>query len=167
MTLRNGSFQNYATIPSAVLADGPVVVPLWAVTSMTKSITYHLPPIGSTGARAVTAAHDDTFTLSALLVGEERYAWKVALETAAENARRGGVLGAATGGAVSGLIFLSSMNILTDIQITSLSFAATAGQRDTLAVKMSLAHVPRPSALAKLLDLGSIGIGVLADFAGD
>ena len=104
--------------------------------------------------------------MSALLLGEERFSWKLALETAAQNARRGGVLGAATGGVVTGLILLTSMTIRTDMQITSLSFTATAQRRDALAVQLSMAHVPRPSALAKLLDVGSIGIGVLADFVG-
>jgi hypothetical protein len=161
------SFQNYDVVPSAVIADGPVAIPLWAVTAITLSETYHLPPIGSAGARAVVATHDDTVSLSGLLVGTERYAWKAALESAAESSRRGGFMAGVTGGAVTGLILLTSMTIRTDMQVKTLSFSATAARRDTLAVSVSLVHMPRPSALARLFDLGSIGIGALADFGGN
>jgi hypothetical protein len=32
---------------------------------------------------------------------------------------------------------------------------------------MSLAHLPKPSALGKLLDVASVGVGALADFGGN
>jgi hypothetical protein len=75
------SFQNYSTIPSAIISDGGLLtIPLWAVTTMSLSEQYHLPPIGSTGARAIVSTHDDEISLSGLLVGFERYTWKFALE---------------------------------------------------------------------------------------
>jgi len=49
----------------------------------------------------------------------------------------------------------------------SLQFNASASKRDTLDVSMSLVHLPNPSALGKLLDMASIGVGALADALGE
>ncbi len=161
------SFQKYLAVPSVILSDGLVTVPLWAVTSMSLSETYHLPPIGSSGARAVVATHDDTLSLTGVLVGTERYAWKQALELLAETSRRGGAVAALSGGAVSGLIVVTSMTIRTDMQVQSLSFSASAAKRDAIDVSISLVHMPLPGALGKLLDVASIGVGALADWGGN
>lgn len=161
------SYQNYLTVPSAILSDGLLPVPLWAVTSMQLAQAYHMPPIGSSGARAIVGTHDDTITLTAQLVGAERYAWKFALETLAETARRGGALESWSGGLATGLILVTSMTIRTDLQVQAMSFTASAAKRDVLDVSMTLVHMPRPSALGKLLDVASIGIGALADFGGN
>ena len=158
------TFQDYATMPSAIVSDGATVVPLWAVTSISLSETYHLPPIGSSGAKAIVATHDDTVTLSGVLVGPERYAWKLALETLADLSKRGGALSAFTGGKVSGLILVTSMTIRTDMQIQSLSFTASSAKREALDVSLPMAHMPLPGALAKLLDLASLGVGALSDW---
>ena len=163
----SASFQKYVAVPSAVISDGVVTVPLWAVTAMSLSQSYHLPPIGSSGAKAIVATHDDTITLNGLLVGGERFAWKLALETMAETSKRGGALGALSGGSISGLILITSMTIRTDMQVQSLTFSASAGRRDVLDVALSLAYMPLPSALGKLLDVASIGIGALADLGGN
>jgi hypothetical protein len=161
------SFQAYDVIPSAIISDGLIPVPLWAVTSMTLTEAYHLPPIGSSGARAIVATHDDTITLTGVLVGKERYAWKLALETMAETSKRGGALAAFTGGKVGGLILVTSMTIRTDMQVQTLTFTASSAKRDVLDVTISMAHMPLPGALGKLLDVASIGIGALADFGGN
>lgn len=161
------SFQSYAAEPSAIISDGVLTVPLWAVTQMSLTESYHLPPIGSSGARAVVATHDDTVSLSGVLVGAERNAWKLALETLAETSKRGGALASFTGGKVSGLILLTSMTIRTDMQIQSLSFSVSAAKRDVIDVSMTLAYMPLPGALGKLLDVASIGVGVLADLGGN
>ena len=58
------------------------------------------------------------------------------------------------------------MTIRTDMQVQSLTFSASAARRDVLEVSISLAHVPRPSLLGKLLDVASIGVGALADGLG-
>ena len=137
---------------------------MWAVTSISLSETYHLPPIGSSGAKAIVATHDDTVTLSGVLVGPERYAWKLALETLADLSKRGGALSAFTGGKVSGLILVTSMTIRTDMQIQSLSFTASSAKREALDVSLTMAHMPLPGALAKLLDLASLGVGALSDW---
>ncbi len=161
------SFQSYAAEPSAIISDGVLTVPLWAVTQLSLTESYHLPPIGSSGARAVVATHDDTVSLSGVLVGAERNAWKLALETLAETSKRGGALASFTGGKVSGLILVTSMTIRTDMQIQSLSFSVSAAKRDVIDVSMTLAYMPLPGALGKLLDVASIGVGVLADLGGN
>jgi phage protein U len=159
------SFHAYLSVPSAVISDGIVAVPLWAVTSMQLSQTYQLPAIGSTTARAVVAVHDDTITLTGALLGPERFAWKLALEQLAETSRRGSALGAFTSGRVGGLILVTSMTIRTDLQVKTLSFTASAAKREVLDVSIVLAHMPLPGSLAKLLDVGSLGVAALADWA--
>lgn len=112
-----GSFQN-AVPPSAVLADPvqlavqalapvpaivtPLFVPLFAVTSMTLSESYHLPPIGSSQERMIVAAHDDTISLSGLLVGSQRFTFKFMLETMADLSKRGTAIERITRGACRG-----------------------------------------------------------------
>lgn len=161
------SFQSYDVVPSAILSDGILTVPLWAVTQMTLTETYHLPPIGSAGAKTVVPTHDDSVSLTGVLVGAERYAWKFALETLAEASKRGSALASFTGGKAGGLILVTSMTIRTDMQVKSLTFTASAGKRDALDVTIALDHLPLPGGLGKLLDVASIGVGLLADLGGN
>jgi hypothetical protein len=161
-----GSFQRYLAVPSAIISDGLVTVPLYAVTSMTLGQTYHLPPVGSSTARAIVATHDDTLQLAGMLVGRERFAWKLALEDLAESSKRGGFIAARSSGRLTGLIVVTSMTIRTDMQVQTLNFTASAGKRDVLDVALTLLHMPRPSALGKLLDIASIGVAALADWKG-
>jgi hypothetical protein len=160
------SFMQYANVQSAVISDGILPIPLWSVTQITLAQTYHLPPIGSTAHKAIVATHDDTITLAGVLVGAERYAWKFALETMAEASKRGTALAAYSKGTLGGLVLITSMTIRTDMQVQSLTFTASATKRDALDVAMTMAHLPRPSLLGKLLDVASVGIGALADFGG-
>jgi hypothetical protein len=157
------SFQNYGTIPSAIISDGGLnTIPLWAVTTLSLSQTYHLPPIGSSGAKAIVSTHDDTISLSGILVGAERYTWKLLLERLAEASKRGTY----TGGKVGGLILVTSMTIRTDMQIQSLTFSVSSAKRDAIDVSITMAHMPLPSALGALFSAASIGVGALADFGG-
>jgi len=167
MSFERSSFQKYATVPSAVLSDGLLPIPIWSVSMMKLDENYQLPPIGSSGSKAIVATHDDTITLNGVLVGPERYAWKFALETLAETSKRGGALEAWTGGAVSGLVLITSMTIRTDLQVKSLSFTANKDKRDVLDINIVLEYMPRPGALGKLLDVASIGVGALTDWAGN
>jgi hypothetical protein len=160
------SIQRYSPVPSAIISDGLITVPLWAVTSVSLSESYHLPPIGSSGAKAAVSTHDDTVTLSGLLIGPERFAWKLALETLAEAGKRGSAIVAASLGKVSGLILVTALTIRTDMQIQSLSFTASASKREALDVSVSLAHMPLPGALGKLLDVASLGVAALGDAGG-
>ena len=156
------------TIPGAILSDGGLLtIPIYAVTAMTLSESYHLPPLGTSGSKAIVATHDDTVSLSGLLVGYERYAWKLALETLAEASRRGSALETYSGGRLSGLILVTTMTIRTDMHVQSLSFSASTARRDCLDVSLSLAYLPRPGALGKLLDLVSVGVAALADWGGN
>lgn len=157
------SFQAF-TVPSAVLWDGALLlIPLFAVTEMSLSESYHLPPLGSSGQRAIAPVHDDTVQLTGALVGPTRYALKLLLETQAEAAQRGSAAAAITGGAVGGLVLVTAMTIRTDMQVRQVTFSASASRRQTLGFTMTLEHLPRPSALGKLLDLASVGVGALMD----
>jgi hypothetical protein len=160
------SFQHDLTLPSAVVSDGLVSVPLYAVTSMTLGESYHLPPIGSSTARAIVASHDDTLSLNGLLVGPERFESKLLLEDLAESSKRGGFITTATSGRVTGLIVVTSMTIRTDMQVQNLTFTVTAGRREVIEVALVMQHMPLPSVLGKLLDAASLGVGALADWKG-
>lgn len=152
------------TVPSAVLWDGGLLlIPLFAVTEITLEETFHLPPLGSTGQRAIAPVHDDTVRLTGLLVGPTRYALKLLLENQAEAGQRGSAAAAITGGTVGGLILVTAMTIRTDMQVKQLSFSASAARRQTIAMTISLEHLPKPSALGKLLDIASVGLGALMD----
>ena|SRR5215204_3316714 len=158
------SYVRYEGMPSAILSDGLVTIPLYAVSQIGLSETFHLPAIGTSNVRASVATHDDSITLSGLLAGPERFAFKFTLETLAESGKRGTVLEGLTGGAASGLILITGMTVRTDMQIQSLSFTAQAGRRDVLDVSMTLLHMPRPGALAKVLEVGNLGVRGLVDF---
>ena len=165
MAQREGSFQNLV-VPSAVLADvPPLIVPLFAVTSISVSESYHLPPIGSSQQRVIVAAHDDTITLGGLLIGPSRFTLKFLLETMADMSKRGTAIERVTRGRVSGLVLVTAMTIRTDMQIQSLTFTASASKRATLDVSMTLVHVPRPGVLSRVLDVAGLGVGALSDFA--
>lgn len=152
------------TVPSAVLWDmGALLIPLFAVSEITLTQTYHLPTIGSAGARAIAPVHDSTIKLQGLLVGPSRFAMKLALENQAEAAQRGSAASALLGGRIGGLILVTSMTIRTDMQVKELTFSANATRHQTLAVGITLEHLPKPSALGKILDMASIGVGVLTD----
>jgi hypothetical protein len=157
------SYQSYLHTPSAVLSDGIVPVPLWSVTQMSIEETYSLPQIGGTSRKAAVASHDDTISLTAVLLGPERFAWKLALENLADSSRRGTALQKLTSGAVGGLILVTAATIRTDLAVQSLGFTLSAARRDTLDVTLRMAHLPRPGSLSKLLDIASVGVGALTD----
>ncbi len=156
------------TKPSALISDGVVTIPLYAVTAMSLNERYHLPPIGSSGMRAIVATHDDSLSLSGMLVGPERFTWKLSLEQLAEASKRGTALAAFTGGRFGGLILVTSLTIRTDMQIQSLGFRVSASKRDAIDVSISMVHAPLPSALHKLLDVvnvANLGVASLTDWA--
>jgi len=160
------SFHYYDRMPSAILTDGLVPVLLYAVSAMSINEAYTLPPIGSSAARVLVDTHHDTISLNGLLLGRERFAWKLALETIAESGKRGGAgltaAAAALGMDISGLILITAMTIRTDMQIQQLSFTANAQRRDAIEVNIQLAHLPPPGARTKLLDMASVAVSTLA-----
>jgi hypothetical protein len=155
------SYEDYLHTPSAVLFDGVIPIPLWAVTQLSIESAYSLPQIGSTSRRVALPSHDDTLSIAAVLLGPLRYAWKLALENAAEASRLGNILSRHT--SAGGLVLVSSATIRTDLAVQSLTFGLNASRRDTLDVSIRLAYLPRPGSVAKLLDLGSVGVGALTD----
>jgi hypothetical protein len=165
MAERERSFHRYEGMPSAILSDGLVPVPLFAVTAMSISATYHLPPIGSASARVLVDTHNDSITLQGVLLGKERFVWKLALETIAESGRRGGaglVAGlSALGLDISGVVLVTAMTIRTDMQIQALTFGATANRRDAIDVSVQLVHLPPPGARSKLLEMGNVAVASL------
>jgi hypothetical protein len=144
----------FQRLPSAILTDGLIPIPLFVVTRIVLSEKYTLPPVGSAGFRAAVDNSEDTMSLSALLIGPQRFAWKQGLEMLADFSKRGGALSRWTGGAVSGLILVTSMTVRLDMQVTELSFTASATRRDTLEVSIGLRHVPQPGPLNMLIDMG-------------
>ncbi|WP_370963858.1 hypothetical protein [Amycolatopsis sp. cg9] len=156
-------FEPYLHTPSAVLSDGIVPVPLWAVTQLSIDSAYFVPQVGGTRRRVAVVSHDDTLSLNAVLLGPLRFTWKVALENLAESSRQGTALSRITGGTQSGLVLITTATIRTDLAVQSLTFSQSAQRRDTLDVALRLLHLPRPGSLAKLLDVSSIGVGALTD----
>ncbi len=157
------SFVSYDRVPSAVLSDGVLMIPLWVVGAMSITESYQLPPVGSTGHRAVAQVHDDTIMMTASLVGPERFTWKLGLEQLAEASKRGSALSRFTAGKVGGLILVTALTIRTDIQVQSVSFSVSAAKREVIDVQLTLAYLPLPSLLGKLLDVASVGVGALVD----
>lgn len=157
------SYQSYLHTPSAILSDGLIPIPLWSVSQLQIEESYSLPQIGGTSRKAAVASHDDTLSLTAVLLGPERYTWKLSLENLAEASRRGTALSKRTSGAVGGLILITSATIRTDLAVQAMTITLSAARRDTLDVTMRLVHLPRPGSLAKLLDIASVGVGGLTD----
>jgi hypothetical protein len=157
------SFAPYLHTPSAVLFDGFIPVPLWAVTQLSVASTYSVPAIGGTSRRVALPAHDDTIALSAVLIGPLRLEWKTALENIAEASRFGTVLSPKAGGIGTGLVLVSAATVRTNLAVQSMSFSFTAARRDTIDVAMSLVHLPPPGSFSRLIDVASIGVGVLTD----
>ena len=157
------SFAPYLHTPSAVLFDGIVPVPLWAVTQLSINATYSVPPVGGSNRRVALPTHDDAISLSAVLIGPLRLEWKIALENIAEASRFGTVLSPKSGGLGTGLVLVSSATVRTNLAVQSLSFSLTATRRDTIDVSMSLLHLPAPGSLTRLLDVTSIAVGALTD----
>jgi hypothetical protein len=160
------SFLHTDGIPSAIISDGLVTIPIYGVSQISLSEAYHLPPIGTSGVRTTVATHDDTVSLTGVLVGEERFAEKFALEQLAESSKRGSALEGFTHGAVAGLILITGMTVRTDLQVETLSFTASAGRRDVIDVSITMLHMPRPNAVTTLLALGSVAVSTLRDFGG-
>lgn len=161
--MSRSTVDEFQRLPSAILTDLLLPIPLFVVTRMTLSESYSLPPIGSKGFRAAVDNSEDTVTLNALLIGPQRFAWKAGLELLADVSRRGGALGRWTKGATGGLVLVTTMTLRLDMQVTELSFSVSAQRRDTIEVTIGLRHVPQPSPLNMLLDVGMAAAMSLTD----
>jgi hypothetical protein len=147
--------EEFKHLPSAVILDLPLAVPLFAVSRMSLSESYSLPPVGASAFRAATTASTDTVSLSALLVGPQRLLWKKDLELIATSSRTGGALGALTKGALSGATLVSTLITRINMQITELSFTAAAQRIDCIEVSITMRHVPQPGPIDALVGLGA------------
>jgi hypothetical protein len=161
--MMTSSYAPYLHTPSAVLFDGIVPVPLWAVTQMSIDVSYSVPAVGGSNRRVALPTHDDTIALSAVLIGPLRLEWKTALENIAEASRYGTALSPKTGGLGTGLVLVSSATVRTNLAVQSLNFSLSAARRDTIDVNLRLIHLPPPGSLTKLLDTTSIAVGALTD----
>ncbi|RUN74788.1 hypothetical protein EJC47_19730 [Sphingomonas sp. TF3] len=159
------SYINYG-VPSAILLAVPVIVPLFAVTTLSLNQSFHLPPIGAGGDRVLVDTHDDTISLSGVLPGWERYLWKEALETLAEQALGGSALSTLIGPTSFGIILWTAMTLRTDMYIQSLSFSASVSRRSALDVSMTLVHLPRPGPSALIADAVNCAVSSALDAAG-
>jgi hypothetical protein len=156
--------EEFERLPAAIISDGLLPVPLFAVSRMTLTERFTLPPIGASAFRAAVGNSTDTISLSAVLVGPQRFAWKLSLELLADFSKRGGAIGSFTSGAVSGLILITRMTVRTNLQVTELSFTASAQRLDTLDVTIGLQHVPRPGPADLLLDVGAAAAMTAVEF---
>lgn len=149
------SFISDSAAPSAILTDGLIAVPLYAVSVITLSQTYHLPPFGAGLGRAMIDTHDDTLSLSCMLVGPKRMAARLGLETLAQSAMRGSPLSFASAGMVDGLVLSTAFGIRLNMFIQSLTITASASKRQALDVSISLVEAPKIGLINTLLSLGS------------
>ncbi|TMV00046.1 hypothetical protein [Streptomyces sp. DASNCL29] len=154
----------FQRLPSAIITDGLLAVPLFAVQRLTLTERYTMPPIGTPSFRAAVGNANETASLSALLIGPQRYAWKQGLELMANFAKRGGAIGRFTGGKVSGLILATRMSVRMNMHVTELSFTASAQRLDTIEVTVGLQHVAPPGPVDLLVDAGVLAASTASEF---
>lgn len=153
---RESFLSNTSSAPVFITDGTPLLqVQLFAVTVVTQTQSYQLPPIGSSLARALIDTHSDRISLNGLLVGKDRMVDKLKLETMAEAAMRGSMAGFASFGMLDGLIVTTPLAIRTNMFIESLSFSNSASKLGVIDVSISFQHVPRPGTapLSKILDV--------------
>ncbi|MEU2391308.1 hypothetical protein [Streptomyces sp. NPDC007369] len=154
----------FLSLPSAIITDGLLAVPLFAVQRLAVSSRYTLPPIGTPSFRAAVGNASETASLQALLVGPQRHAWKQGLELMANFAKRGGAIGRFTGGKVSGLILATRMSVRMNMHVTSLGFSASPQRLDTIEVTIELQHVAPPGPIDLLNDAGMLAASTATEF---
>jgi len=121
-------------------------VPLFAVSRISLSERYNLPPVGDRGASQSSSRIDRDVQIEALLIGDERQPIRLALQLMADLSK---TLPLASS-LIAGIPMVSGLTTLLDMQINSLSFGQSAEDKDVYTVSISLKHCPRPG-LAALL----------------
>jgi hypothetical protein len=152
--------EEFLHLPSATLIALPLAVPFFAVSRMSLSESYALPPVGAAAFRAATTASTDTVSLSALLVGPQRLLWKKDLEVIAAASRTGASLAFLP----DGITLVSTLVTRTHMQVTELSFTAAAQRIDCIEVSVTLRHVPKPGPADALVDLGATAVLSAVEF---
>ena len=121
-------------------------VPLFAVTQISLSEQYALPPVGDKGLSQSTSKITRTVQIQAALLGADGPVTRLALEMMADLSK---TLPLASS-LISGIPLVSGLTTLMDMQIESLSFSQTAEEKGVYTVSISLKHCPRPGLMALL-----------------
>jgi hypothetical protein len=121
-------------------------VPLFAVTRITLSEKYELPPVGDHGLSQSTGKTTRDIQVDATLIGDERHLTRLGLEAMADLSK---TLPALTSKA-SGIPVVAGLTTLLDCQISSLSFSQSSDEKDVFTASISLKHCPRPGISALL-----------------
>lgn len=153
----------FQRLPSAIVTDGLIWIPMFVVTRMVLSESYSLPPVGSSGFRAAVDNSQDTVSMSAVLIGPQRFLWKQGLELLADFSKRGGAMTRWSSGGLTGVALVTSMTVRFDMQFTDLTFSASAQRRDAIDVDISMRYVPQPGPLNLLVDAGAAAVMSLTD----
>jgi hypothetical protein len=122
------------------------VVPLFAVNRITLNESYELPPVGDKGLSQSTGKITRTVQIDATLIGDERHLIRLGLEAMADLSKTLPALSSI----VSGIPLVAGLTTLIDCQISNLSFAQSAEEKDVFTVSISLKHCPRPGLMALL-----------------
>jgi hypothetical protein len=115
-------------------------IPLFAVTRITLSENYELPPVGDRGLSQSTGKITRTLQVDATLIGNERHLIRLGLEAMADLSK---TLPALTS-LVSGIPVVAGLTTLLDCQISSLSFSQSSDEKDVFTASISIKHCPRP-----------------------
>jgi hypothetical protein len=115
-------------------------VPLFAVTRITLSENYELPPVGDRGLSQSTGKITRSIQVDATLIGDERHLIRLGLEAMADLSK---TLPALTS-LVSGIPVVAGLTTLLDCQISSLSFSQSSDEKDVFTASISIKHCPRP-----------------------
>jgi hypothetical protein len=99
--------------------------------------------------------HDDTLSLTAMLVGPGRMAARLGLETLAQSAMRGSPLSFASAGMVDGLILSTAFGIRLNMFIQSLTVTASASKRQALDVSLSLVEAPKVGLISAITSVAA------------
>ncbi len=159
------TLDEFERLPSAIIVDLPLAIPLFAVSRISASASLPTPSVGASAFRSAAGPVGETVSIAAVLVGPQRLLWKKDLELIAVSSRTGGVLGAWTSGAISGVTLVSTMITRTNMQITELSFTAAAQRIDCIEVGITMRHVPQPGPVDALVDIGATAALSLVEFA--
>lgn len=116
-------------------------VPLLAVNTLSLSEGYKLPAIGRGDRSQWLGRTEFTVSIQGLLIGPDRFQQKAALETMADLSVLLPSLSSIPG--LGGIFIVSDLTILSDMQITSLSFTQTNQEFGAISVNISLKHCPR------------------------
>lgn len=133
-------------------------IPLFAVNSISLQEEYALPPVGGSGLSQYSGKITREVHIQATLIGDERHLVRLGLEAMADLSKTLPALTSLS----SGVPLVSGLTTLLDMQVSSLSFAQSANEKDVFTVSISLKHCPRPG----LMGLVSEGLNAATAIVG-